>query len=143
VPLGKVIVFFVALHSRNRLREALLSAINGLDPVIGGSTPLYDSVLAAFRNAQRGFAYGRFNAVVVITDGRNEDPGSITLTTLLDSLRLEYDGIRPVRIVTIAYGQDADVATLKRIADTTGGRSYEALTGDQVTAALATAIADL
>ncbi len=124
-------------------RGALLAAIPGLDPVPDGATPLYDSVLAAFRSAQGGFAYGRFNAVVVVTDGRNEDPGSISLPTLLDTLRLEFDGIKPVRIVTIAYGEQADVATLRLIADTTGGRSYQALTSDEVSEAFTKALADL
>ena len=56
-------------------REALLDAVSGLDPQVSGGTPLYDAVLAGFRDAQADFAYGRLNALVVITDGRNEDDG--------------------------------------------------------------------
>jgi hypothetical protein len=61
----------------------------------------------------------------------------------LDTLRAEFDGIKPVRIVTIAYGEQADVATLRAIADTTGGRSYQALTADEVSVAFTKALADL
>lgn len=53
-------------------RDRLLSAVGRLDPEVSGGTPLYDAVLAAFRNAAANFAYGRLNALVVITDGRNE-----------------------------------------------------------------------
>ena len=60
-------------------RETLLSAVDGLDPKIGGGTPLYDAVLAGFREAQADFAYGRLNALIVITDGRNEDAQSVSL----------------------------------------------------------------
>ena len=51
-------------------RATLLSAVGGLDPQIGGGTPLYDAVRAGYRKAQADFAYGRLNALIVITDGR-------------------------------------------------------------------------
>ena len=85
-------------------RETLLSAVDGLDPKIGGGTPLYDAVLAGYREAQADFAYGRLNALIVITDGRNEDAQSVSLGRLLDDLRLQFDGVRPVRIIAIGYG---------------------------------------
>ena len=76
-------------------RETLLSAVDGLDPKIGGGTPLYDAVQAGYREAQADFAYGRLNALIVITDGRNEDAQSVSLGRLLDALRLQFDGVRP------------------------------------------------
>ena len=78
-------------------RAALSRAVARLRPEVGGGTGLYDTTLAAFRSASESYAYGRLNAVLVITDGQNDDPGSISLTQLLDSLRREYDGVRPVR----------------------------------------------
>ena len=124
-------------------RDALLSAVSGLDPQVSGSTPLYDAVLAGFRHAQSDFAYGRLNALVVITDGRNEDDQSVSLRRLLDELRLEFDGVRPVRIIAIGYGGQADTATLRRITDITGGRTYRALTADEVDTAFARVLANL
>src|SRR6185436_13894933 len=91
-------------------RDALLAGVRQLDPVLGGATPLYDAVLAGFRAAQGDFSYGRLNALVVVSDGRNVGSPSISLPELLDALRLEFDGVRPVRIITVAYGAGADAA---------------------------------
>jgi hypothetical protein len=124
-------------------RAALLDAVSGLVPQVSGGTPLYDAVLAGFRDAQGDFAYGRLNALVVITDGRNEDDESVSLPGLLDALRLEFDGVRPVRIIAIGYGGEADTATLRRITDITGGRTYRALTADEVSTAFARVLANL
>jgi hypothetical protein len=124
-------------------RQALLDAIPQVRAVAFGGTGLYDTTLAAFRSASQDYAYGRLNAVMVITDGRNEDPGSVGLTGLLADLRREFDGIKPVRIITVAYGADADLGVLRRIADVTGGASYQAPTAADVAPLLAKALADL
>lgn len=124
-------------------RDRLLSAVAGLDPQVSGGTPLYDAVLAGYRDAQADFAYGRLNALVVITDGRNEDARSVSLERLIDALQLEFDGVRPVRIIAIGYGAQADTATLRRITDITGGRTYRALTADEVATAFAQVMANL
>ena len=124
-------------------RAALSRAVARLRPEVGGGTGLYDTTLAAFRSASESYAYGRLNAVLVITDGQNEDPGSISLTQLLDSLRREYDGVRPVRIITIAYGADADVTVLQRIADVTGGATYRTVEAGDVGPLFAKALAEL
>jgi Ca-activated chloride channel homolog len=124
-------------------RAALSRAVARLRPEVGGGTGLYDTTLAAFRSASDSYAYGRLNAVLVITDGQNEDPGSISLTGLLDSLRREYDGVRPVRIITIAYGADADVSVLQRIADVTGGATYRTVDAGDVGPLFAKALAEL
>ncbi len=123
------------------LRSRFLAEVDQLAPVPGGATSLYDTVAAAYATATDRYVDGRFNAIVVVTDGRNEDPGSRSLPGLLDDVRRRFDGTRPVRIITVAYGEDADVATLRQVADATGGRSYRALTGDQVRARLSELLA--
>jgi len=142
VPLGPVTDPVGGPGGESR-RQALTTAVAGLDPVPGGGTPLYDAVLAAYREATANYTYGRLNAVLVVTDGRNDDPGSSDLAKLLDTLRVEYDGVRPVRVITAAYGADAETGALRRIADVTGGRSYRALTAAQVRAAFASVLAQL
>jgi Ca-activated chloride channel family protein len=71
----------------------------------------------------------RINAVVLLTDGRNEDPRNEDLAALLKTLRAQNEGetTKPVRIFTIAYGNDADEATLKRIAEATNAAAYSAV----------------
>lgn len=124
-------------------RAQFLGQVDELTPVVGGATPLYDTIAAAYENATQRYVDGRFNAVVVVTDGRNEDAGSLGLPQLLDQIRRKFDGARPVRIITVAYGEDADVATLRRIADATGGRSYRALTAEQVQSRLGELFSEL
>jgi Mg-chelatase subunit ChlD len=125
------------------LRSTFLSQVDRLVPVPGGSTSLYDTLAAAYSTASKRYVDGRFNAVVVVTDGRNEDPGSRSLPALLDEIRRQFDGARPVRIITVAYGQDADGTTLRSLADATAGRSYRALDAEQVQQRLAAALAKL
>ena len=139
VPLGPV----SAEVDGTTRRAALGRAVSRLQPEVGGGTGLYDTTLAAFRSASDSYAYGRLNAVLVITDGQNDDPGSISLTGLLDGLRREYDGVRPVRIITIAYGADADVSVLGRIADVTGGATYRTVDAGDVGPLFAKALAEL
>ena len=129
--------------ARRQRRALLAAAVRGIAPVPGGGTGLYDTTLAAFRVASAHYAYGRLNAVLIVTDGRNEDAGSISLNALLATLKRDFDGVRPVRIITVAYGADADTATLKRIADVTGGATYRALQASDVGPLFAAALAKL
>jgi Ca-activated chloride channel homolog len=124
-------------------RQVLLREIHHVRPVPFGGTGLYDTTLAAFREVSRTYTYGRLNAVLVITDGRNDDPGSISLRTLLRDLQREYDGIKPVRIIACAYGGGADIGILRRIADVTGGATFRAPTAADVSPLLQKALADL
>lgn len=104
-------------------REAVLAGISGLRA--GGDTGLYDTTLAAVRAVRMQWRPDS-DIVVLLSDGRNEDPGSISLETLLATLQREQDAGRPVRVFTIAYGQQADAAALASIARTTGGLNFTA-----------------
>ncbi len=89
-----------------------------------GGTGLYDTALAAYREAVRSYRPHYSNAVVLMTDGRNDDPGSIGLEQLLTRLGELRDPDKPVRIVGIAISEDADLAALQRMASVTGGDAY-------------------
>jgi Ca-activated chloride channel family protein len=64
------------------------------------------------------------NAVVLLTDGKNEDNSSISLDNLLPDLGTEA-GQDTVRLFTIAYGADADLDVLKQISQTTNAAAYD------------------
>jgi Ca-activated chloride channel homolog len=103
-------------------RRALLSErISGLQP--GGGTGLYDTALAAYQFVKDHAAPDDINAVVLLTDGRNEDNG-ISVDNLLSQVRTE-EGAQSVRLFTIGYGQDADLVTLRRISETTNAAAYD------------------
>ena len=102
--------------------EALPAAVAALRPA--GSTPLYDTLYAAFHEMQRHWQPGSSNAVLLITDGVNELNGGLSLAGLLERLRAEQRPDQPVQIVTIALGTDADAGALQQVAQATGGRTY-------------------
>ncbi|MEA2972249.1 MAG: Ca-activated chloride channel [Actinomycetota bacterium] len=107
-------------------REQIASKIRSLVPTQG--TPLYTVAGASFENLRASYDAAKINAVVLLTDGRNEDPRNRDLEKLLTDLHAGNEGqsSRPVRIFPIAYGQDSDLATLKRIAEATNAAAYDA-----------------
>jgi Ca-activated chloride channel family protein len=107
-------------------RETIAAKINDLVPTQG--TPLYTVTKAADDTLVQSFDAGRINAVLLLTDGKNEDPNNDDLDALLRTLRSRNEGqvANPVRVFPIAYGQDADLPTLKRIAEATNATVYDA-----------------
>ncbi len=104
-------------------RDALIGQTRGLAKFVGGGTGLYDTALAAFRKVKEEYEPGYVNSVVLVTDGTNEKPGSMSLTELLDTLEKEQDPAKPVIIVTLGITDDADASVLQQISAATGGTS--------------------
>ncbi|MGW0567056.1 substrate-binding domain-containing protein [Streptomyces tauricus] len=105
-------------------RDRLSAAFSDLKPVKDGSTGLYDTTLAAYKAAAESYTKGKFNALVLLTDGVNQDPGSISRTRLVSELRKLADPERPVPVIAIAVGPDADKKELNEIAEATGGSGH-------------------
>lgn len=122
-------------------RAAAVAAYRAMQPRT--ATGLYDTVLAGFRNAVENYRPGYVNTMLVLSDGQNEDPGSITLETLLAELGTAYDPKRPVHIVTLAYGEDADRAVLSRIAKATDGLEFAAVDPRTIGPVLISAVSSL
>ncbi|WP_327044085.1 substrate-binding and VWA domain-containing protein [Microbispora sp. NBC_01189] len=110
VPMGR--------NNQSRLK----SRIGGLIP--NGGTGLYDTALASYQEVLRHRSGDAINAVVFLTDGKNEDNNSISLDDLLPQLRQET-GQDTVRMFTIAYGADADLDVLRRISQSTDAAAYD------------------
>jgi Ca-activated chloride channel homolog len=105
-------------------REVLAESLAALQAT-DGDTGLYDTSLAAFRALQRNYAPQRINIVVLLSDGINDDPtGGISRAELLRRLTAEQQKDKPVRIITVAYGANADAASMKLISQATGGLAY-------------------
>lgn len=101
-------------------RQRLLTAFDELDAE--QDTALYDTVVAAYREMQSLWTPGNSHTIVLLTDGRNDDENSITQERMIEILELERDVNKPVRVVSIAYGDEADVDELALISDTVGGK---------------------
>jgi Ca-activated chloride channel homolog len=106
-------------------RERIAVAIERLVPTSG--TPLYTVAQESYKELKASYDPGRINAVVLLTDGRNEDDYN-DLNATIAALRAGSEGqsATPVRLFTIAYGGDADKATLKRLAEATNAAAYDA-----------------
>jgi Ca-activated chloride channel family protein len=111
-------------------KERLRSEISGLVPTNG--TPLYDVTKASMETMLASYDPAVINAVVVLTDGKNEDgkTGDDTrqLNDLLKFLQDQTQGenAHPVRLFTIGYGSDADTNILKQMAEAANGNFYNA-----------------
>jgi Ca-activated chloride channel homolog len=106
-------------------KQALIAAVNQL--MANGLTPLYDTVYAAFHEAQKHWQPNSTNAVLLITDGANELGGKgLTLADLISRLGQEQRPDAPVQVISIAVGPQADVASLQQISQATGGRTFVA-----------------
>jgi Ca-activated chloride channel homolog len=105
------------------IRNDYLRAIDGLQPA--GNTALYATTRAAVAQVQSGFDPNRINAVMVLTDGVNEYPPDNDLDGLIQNLDGQ-DRAREVRVFAIAYGPDASLEILTRIAKASTAAAYDA-----------------
>ena len=125
-----VIQDLVAAARVGDVRENLANRIRDLIPIAG--TPLYEVARSTYEQLSADYDPARINAMVLLTDGQNDD-GDATddsrqlealVTTLSD--RAEGATSRPIRVFTIGYGEDADLTTLQRIAEASTGAAYDA-----------------
>lgn len=103
-------------------KQRITQAVTNLTPLNG--TPLYAAIRAGVRQMGAGFDSSRINAVVVLTDGRNEYPPDSDLASLVRAL--DGGGESTLRVFSIAYGQGADLETLKQISQASRAAAYDA-----------------
>ena len=120
VPVGSLGARSDGVTGEQRLAEALAAT----EAIPDGGTGLYDTTLQAVRTMQKGWDPRRVNAVLILSDGMNDDENSITLPDLLTTLKKEQDPRRPVPVISIAFGPDSDVDALTQISTATGGSTY-------------------
>jgi len=110
-------------------RARLKDEIDGLIPQNG--TPLYQATQDAADVMTDAYDPAAINAVVLLTDGVNDDGDPNDDADQLDQLIKTLRGgegvnAKTVRVFPIAYGQDADTTTLRRIAEASNGALYSA-----------------
>jgi hypothetical protein len=110
-------------------REVLDSQLDSIpERLTRGGTGLYDTTLAAVRAAREDYDPTAVNSVLILTDGTNEDDdGGLELEQLLDTLGEEANPVRPIKVIGVALGPDADLGALERIAEATEGAAYSAV----------------
>lgn len=111
-------------------RERIKNQVDQLSPLNG--TPLYTVTQRSYDQMLTGYDPALINAVILLTDGRNDDGNAADdrdqLQSLLADVKNSNDGenSRPVRIFTIAYGGDTNPAELKRISEASNATAYTA-----------------
>ncbi|MEV5768171.1 extracellular solute-binding protein [Micromonospora sp. NPDC052213] len=103
-------------------QQRITRRIGGLH--VEGGTALYATVRAAHGYLLDRYDPERINAVVVLTDGKNEYGRDNDLARLLADVAL--DPRRPVKVFCIAFDRESDFATLDRIAKASSGKAFDA-----------------
>ena len=101
-------------------RPELVAAIDKIVPKPGGDTGLYDTALAAYQRVQDGWQPGVSNSVVIYTDGKNDNPGGLTIGQVVDRMTKLRDPARPVRMIIIGMGTAIDRDELEAITKAAG-----------------------
>lgn len=118
-------------------REALRNRIRDLVPENG--TPLYTVASASYDEMLAGYDPTRINAVVLLTDGANDDGNDSDdaeqLQALLAKLRSNNDSEndKPVRVFAIGYGKMANRDVLQQIAEASNAAYYGASDPETIT----------
>jgi Ca-activated chloride channel family protein len=111
----------VPLDELKQNRDTLNQTIDRLSA--GGDTALLDGVDLAYARLQAMGDTERINAIVVMTDGR-ENNSRATMGRLVSRIQNENESGVPVVIFCIGYGSDADVKVLTSLAESSGGQYY-------------------
>jgi Ca-activated chloride channel family protein len=98
-------------------RQELIEQINRMEA--GDETAMIDAVLKAYDSLQQTGDTEAINAIVVMTDGRENDSSHD-----ISDLRRRFEQERAVTVVVfaIAFGSDADEGLLQEIADIGNGQ---------------------
>jgi hypothetical protein len=110
----------------DRQRAKIKDQLKIQHPIANGSTGLYDTAIAAVRAVRNDYDSSAVNSILLFTDGKNDDPGSPTLQQAVKTLQGLQDPARPVRIIALGMGPEANADELAALAGATGGSSYVA-----------------
>ncbi|MDL4777440.1 substrate-binding domain-containing protein [Actinomadura xylanilytica] len=113
-------------------RNFVLSQLNQMRPKMDGDTGLYDTVLAAYKEMDRTYKPEFGNSILLLTDGRNDDPDGPTLAQTLDRLKKMIDPNKPIQVNMIGFGKGVDRNELEQLAELTNGNVQIAMTPQEI-----------
>ncbi|MBU2665645.1 substrate-binding and VWA domain-containing protein [Actinoplanes bogorensis] len=121
-------------------RDALVKAMEDYRATENTGTPLYQSVLDGVSTMREQVAPGTVTLVVVLTDGKDgESTFKMTQDQFMSKLAGEQDPSRPVPILAVGYGPDADMKALNDMSNATGGKAFAATNPADLSSAIAKA----
>lgn len=107
-------------------RQKMTANLAVQKPIKGGGTGLYATAIAAVRAVRSSYDPLAVNAVLIFTDGKNDDPDGPSLAQTLQTLEGLRNPAQPVRIIALGMGPDVDANELRQLAAATGGQAYVA-----------------
>ncbi|MFF3690597.1 substrate-binding domain-containing protein [Streptomyces sp. NPDC002187] len=124
-------------------RARLTKAFDELKTVPNGATGLYDTTLAVYEKARAGYVPGKLNALVLITDGTNDDRFSISRSALISGLKKLGDPRHPLPVIAIAVGTETDLEEIEQIAEATGGAGHQVADPSEIQGVILEAIVEI
>jgi Ca-activated chloride channel homolog len=116
----------VPVGELNAAQRTRLNAAIGLAQPSGTDfCGLYDTLLAAYRVMKEGYRADRSNTIVVFIDGKNNEPGGMSLDDFGLEIEKLADPTRPIRVILLGVGPDVDLVELNTIAKDTGGKAFQ------------------
>ncbi|WP_017536870.1 substrate-binding and VWA domain-containing protein [Nocardiopsis halophila] len=106
-------------------QQDVAARLGGMEPVPDGNTGLYDTYLAAYREMASSYKSDKVNAILMLTDGNNDDPDGIDLDQLASTIEEESNPHHPIPVFTIAFGPGIDLEPMEQVAELTGGEAYK------------------
>ncbi|WP_231953499.1 substrate-binding domain-containing protein [Actinoplanes derwentensis] len=121
-------------------RDLLAEKIGTYRPITSAGTPLYQSVLDGIETMRQDAAPDKPSVVVVLTDGA--DGGTrFTMSNqeFLRKIAAGRDPKRPIPVIAVGYGPDANMTALQSMAKATGGQAIAARNPADLASAMAKA----
>lgn len=114
-------------------KDDLLAKLNALEPV--AATPLFEAVSQFAAKQAAEFSPTSINTIILLSDGKNDSSHPETLQSVTEQLGAQHH-TTPVLVFTLAYGSEADTATLRAIAKASGAHFYDATDPNRLEAVL-------
>ncbi|MBS1673181.1 MAG: substrate-binding domain-containing protein [Actinobacteria bacterium] len=115
-------------------KQSLITAVNALTPQV--YTPLYAAVDTYAAQMAAAYDPNRITSLVLLSDGADQTTvPTVEKQKVLDDLSALHH-TTPVLVFTLAYGKDADAATLQAISAASGAHYYDATDPSKVGAVL-------
>lgn len=116
----------------NTRRNRILSVLGKMRPNPTGDTALYRTMLDAYKEMNESFKPEFGNSILLLTDGKNDDPQGPTLAETLKQLKAMRDPNKPIQVNMIGFGPGVDRNELEQIAEVTGGGVAVAQTPEDI-----------
>ncbi len=121
-------------------RKVMGEAMAGYQAVEDAGTPLFRTVLDGVTEMRAKVREGTVTIVIVLTDGQDEKSDfAMTQQEFLAQLGQDADPKRPVPVIAVGLGEDADMTALEAMAQATGGQAISATNPADVASAIAQA----